>query len=46
MCTKHGNVGDMICECKCEIICKDCYAEHAGIEHKKMFLSDIKSTLP
>jgi hypothetical protein len=36
----------MICECKSEVLCKECYGEHSGMDHKKVFFSDIKNTFP
>ena len=36
----------MICECKSEVLCKECYADHSGMDHKKVFFADIKNTFP
>ena len=27
-CLKHGNPGEMICECKTEVLCEECYDDH------------------
>ena len=27
-CAKHGNPAEMLCECKGEPLCEDCYSEH------------------
>ena len=45
-CTKHGAPGQMICDCKYEILCEDCYKDHSGMEHKKKFISEISRSLP
>ena len=36
----------MICDCKFEPICDDCLKEHAGADHKKIFVQDINKTFP
>ncbi len=36
----------MICECQTEILCEDCYEDHVGAEHKKIFITDVPKMLP
>lgn len=36
----------MICECKSEPICELCYKDHAGMDHKKVFIKDVCKTFP
>jgi hypothetical protein len=45
-CSKHGNPGEMMCDCKCEVICEECEDDHAGMDHRKIMISEIAKTLP
>ncbi len=33
ICDKHGNPGELLCECKYEILCDECKKDHAGLGH-------------
>ena len=46
VCSKHGNPGTMICDCKTEPLCEQCFKDHQGTEHKKMFIKDISKAFP
>jgi len=40
-CTRHKKKAEMVCECKMELLCPDCYNSHQGVEHKKFLVQDM-----
>jgi hypothetical protein len=46
ICLKHGNPGEMICDCDCSILCDECVDDHSGMEHRKVFINEIAKTFP